>query len=139
MYCSEPVSSLLSYPGDGVPAHPILAKGRVTADKLPGTERRITALQYLVPCTERRACFPHSNSPGSTPALEGSQQRDYRLPLIIKRTCLAPTVWSEIRNLSHYFHITLAWLQDASHPQSLSWEAKAGSVRFYVVRSRRRG
>lgn len=35
---------------------------------------------------------------------------------------LAPRAWSKIRNLSHYFHITLAWLQDSSHPQSLSWE-----------------
>ena len=50
MCCSEPVSSLLSFPGDGVPAHTFLAKGRDRAHKLPGAERRIAALQYPVSC-----------------------------------------------------------------------------------------
>lgn len=56
MCCSEPVSSLPSFSGDGVPAHTFLAKerhsakGRHRADKLPRAEKRVAALQYPVSC-----------------------------------------------------------------------------------------
>lgn len=76
---------------------------------------------------ERRACFPFFNSAGQTPPL-GRFQRDQRLHLVITKTCLAPRAWSKIRNLTHYFHITLTRLQEFSHPQSLFWEAKVESV-----------
>lgn len=119
--CSEPVSSLPSFPGDGAPVH-------TREIGLPRAEMRIAGLQnpvssaFLAPrCSwELREGFAFffSDSAGQTPPL-GRFQRDGKLHLVIRRTCLAPRAWSKIRNLTHCFCNTLTRLQEFPHSQSL--------------------